>query len=112
MRVSVGEALRFFLELGGIVALGYWGVHASKDLPIQAVLAVGAPVALIVIWALFIAPRAVYPIPRLAQAIAGGLLLEIAAVALVIAGQPFVGLAYGGLIAIDTAALALAEAAR
>ena len=67
MRVSVGEALRFFLELGSIVALGYWGVHASKDLPVQAVLAVGAPVALIVIWALFIAPRAVYPIPRLAQ---------------------------------------------
>jgi len=82
MRVSIGEALRFFLELGSIVALGYWGVHASKDLPAQAVLAVGAPAALIIIWALFIAPRAVYPIPRLAQAIAGGLLLEIAAVAL------------------------------
>jgi len=61
---------------------------------------------------LFIAPRAVYPISRLAQAIAGGLLLEIAAVALVIAGLPLVGLVFGGLIAIDTAALALAEAAR
>jgi hypothetical protein len=67
---------------------------------------------LILIWALFIAPRAVYPIPRLAQAIAGGLLLETAAVALVIAGLPLVGLVFGALIAIDTAALALAEAAR
>jgi fermentation-respiration switch protein FrsA (DUF1100 family) len=112
MRVSASEALRFFLELGGIVALGYWGIHASKDLPIQALLAVGAPAALIVVWALFIAPRAVYPIPRLAQAISGGLLLEIAAVALVLAGQPIVGLVFGGLIAIDTAALALAEIAR
>jgi hypothetical protein len=112
MRVSIGEALRFFLELGGIVALGYWGVHASRDLPIQVVLALGAPAALIVVWALFVAPRAVYPMPRLAQAIVGGLLLEIAAVALVIAGQPLVGVVYGGLVAIDTAALALAEAAR
>ena len=112
MRVSASAALRFFLELGAIVALGYWGVHASGELPVQAALAVGAPAALIVIWALFIAPRAVYPISRLAQAIAGGLLLEIAAVALVIAGLPLVGLVFGGLIAIDTAALALAEAAR
>lgn len=112
MRVSMGEALRFVLELGGIVALGFWGLHASKDLPIQVILAIGAPAALIVVWALFVAPRAVYPMPRLAQAITGGLLLEIAAVALVIAGQPLVGLVYGGLVAIDTAALALAEAAR
>jgi fermentation-respiration switch protein FrsA (DUF1100 family) len=112
MRVTISEALRFFLELGAIVALSYWGVHASADLPVQAVLAVGAPVALIVVWALFIAPRAVYPISRLAQAIAGGLLLEIAAVALVIAGLPLVGFVFGGLIAIDTAALAVAEAAR
>jgi hypothetical protein len=67
---------------------------------------------LILVWALFVAPRAVYPMPRLAQAIAGGLLLEVAAVAVVIAGQPLVGLVYGGLVAIDTAALALAESAR
>jgi hypothetical protein len=112
MRVSIGEALRFFLELGAIVALGYWGVHASKDLPVQVVLAVGAPAVLIVVWALFVAPRAVYPMPRLAQAIVGGLLLEIAAVALVVAGQSLVGLVFGGLVAFDTAALALAEAAR
>jgi hypothetical protein len=112
MRVSIGEGLRFVLELGGIVALGYWGVHASKDLPVQVVLAVGAPAALILVWALFVAPRAVYPMPRVAQAIAGGLLLAVAAVAVVIAGQPLVGLVYGGLVAIDTAALALAESAR
>src|SRR5258705_8878755 len=105
MRVSIGEALRFFLELGSIVALGYWGVHASKDLPAQAVLAVGAPAALILIWALFIAPRAVYPIPRLAQAIAGGLLLEIPAGSPVTAGLPLVGLVFRAPIAIDTAAL-------
>jgi hypothetical protein len=112
MRVSASEALRFFLELGGILALGYWGLHVSSAMPLQALLAVGAPVALILVWALFIAPRAVYPMSRLAQAIAGGLLLEIAAVALVVAGQPVIGLAYGALVAIDTAALALSEAAR
>jgi fermentation-respiration switch protein FrsA (DUF1100 family) len=112
MRVSASEALRFLLELGGIVALGYWGIHASRDLPIQAVLAVGAPAALIVVWALFIAPRAVFQLPRLAQAIAGGLLLEIAALALILAGHSIVGLVFGGLVAIDTAALAVAEASR
>jgi hypothetical protein len=109
MRVSASEALRFLLELGAIVALGYWGVHASGDLPVQVVLAIAAPLGLIFIWALFIAPRAVYPIPRLAQAIGGGALLLISAVALVIAGLPVVGLVFGAMVAIDTAALAIAE---
>ena len=112
MRVSASEALRFFLELAGIIALGYWGLHVASTMPLQVLLAIGAPVALILVWALFIAPRAVYPMSRLAQAIAGGLLLEIAAVLLVASGLPIVGLAYGALVAIDTAALALAEAAR
>jgi uncharacterized protein DUF2568 len=112
MNVSAREALRFVLELGGMVALAYWGGQASPVLPIQVLLGVGAPAALILVWALFVAPRAVFPIPRLAQAIVGGLLLEIAAVALVMAGQPGIGLVYGGLVAIDTAALALAEASR
>ena len=112
MRISPSEALRFFLELGGVLALGYWGAQTASTMPLQAVLAIGAPAALIVVWALFVAPRAVYPIPRLAQAVVGGLLLEIAAVALVIAGQPIVGLVFGGLVAFDTAALALAEVSR
>jgi hypothetical protein len=112
MRVSAIEAIRFLLELGGVVALAYWGVVASPDLPTRALLAVGAPAALVVVWALFIAPRAVFPMPRLAQALAGGVLLEIAAVALVVAGQPVIGIAFGGLIAIDTAALAIAEYSR
>ncbi len=112
MRVSPSEALRFFLELGAVVALGYWGVNAAKTMPLQAVLAIGAPAALIVVWALFVAPRAVFPIPRLAQAIAGGLLLEVAALALVVAGQPIVGLVFGALVAADAAALAVAEATR
>ena len=112
MGVSVREAVRFLLELGAIVALAFWGGQASSVLPIELLLGIGAPAALIVVWALFVAPRAVFPIPRLAQAIVGGLLLEVAGVALVAAGQPVVGLVYGGLVAIDTAALALAEAGR
>jgi uncharacterized membrane protein len=112
MRVSASEVLRFVLELGGVVALGYWGIHSGSSLPLQVLLAAAAPLALIIVWALFIAPRAVYLIPRLAQAIGGGLLLEIAAGALVLAGLPIVGVAFGALIAIDTAALALAEGRR
>ena len=112
MRITASVALRFVLEFSGVIALAYWGLHAASTMPLQALLAVVAPVVLIIIWALFIAPRAVYPIPRLAQAIAGGLLLEVAALALVVAGQPTVGLVFAALIAIDTAALAVSEAGR
>jgi uncharacterized protein DUF2568 len=112
MRVSISEALRFLLELVAVVALAYWGVHASSSLAIQVLLAVGAPAALIVVWALFVAPRAVFPMPRLAQAIVGGLLLEIAAAAVVVAGLTIAGIALGIVIVLDTAVLALAEVNR
>jgi hypothetical protein len=112
MRISISEALRFFLELGAVLALGFWGAQTASTMPLQAVLAIGAPAALIVVWALFVAPRAVYQIPRLAQAVAGGLLLEVAAAALVVAGQPVIGLVFGAIVAVDTAALALAEVNR
>ena len=54
--VSVG--LRFVLELCAFVALGYWGARAGDSLTASIVLAVGAPLAAMTVWALFVAPKA------------------------------------------------------
>lgn len=50
-------ALTLFLELGVLVALGYWGFHTGQDTVARLVLGFGAPAAAIVLWALFGAPR-------------------------------------------------------
>ncbi|HLV97756.1 MAG TPA: YrdB family protein [Ktedonobacterales bacterium] len=50
-------ALTFFLELGVLVALGYWGFQTGQGTGAKFALGLGAPAAAIVLWALFGAPR-------------------------------------------------------
>jgi hypothetical protein len=50
-------ALTFFLELGVLVALGYWGFHTGQGTIAKLALGLGAPLAAAVLWGLFGAPR-------------------------------------------------------
>jgi hypothetical protein len=49
---------RFILELLVLVALFLLGMSVSDSLPIQLLLALGLPVAVMVVWGLFVSPRA------------------------------------------------------
>jgi hypothetical protein len=48
--------LRFALELSALAATAYWGYHAA-DGAVRWVLAIAAPLAVIVVWALFVSPK-------------------------------------------------------
>ena len=50
-------ALRFFLEIGALVALGYRGFHAGSNDAVHWILGIGAPLVAAVVWGLFVAPR-------------------------------------------------------
>ena len=54
---AVNDGFRFMLELAALAAVGYWGFQASGTV-VRWVLGLGAPLALAVVWAAFIAPRA------------------------------------------------------
>lgn len=56
-------ALRFLLELCLLAAFGYWGARATGSTIANVVLAIGAPLAIAVVWGLFVAPRAARPLP-------------------------------------------------
>lgn len=51
-------AIRFVVELLGIVAVAYWGWQTGPDGMGRIALAVGAAIALIVVWAFVVAPNA------------------------------------------------------
>ena len=53
-------ALAFFLELGVLVSLGYWGFVTGPNILVKLVLGLGAPALAIVVWALFGAPTATW----------------------------------------------------
>lgn len=74
-------ALRFVLELAGVIAVGYWGYHAMDGLG-RWLLAFGVPALLIVSWALVVAPGADVPIPQPVREVIGSIVLLAAAGAL------------------------------
>ncbi|MFB6096234.1 MAG: YrdB family protein [Haloferacaceae archaeon] len=96
--------LRFLLELGGLVAVGYAGTRLAPGqsglvLGLAAVVAVGG------LWWLFVAPKA----PR-RLADPWRLLLElgvfgVAVLGLAVAGQPALAAGFGLLVVVDEALL-------
>jgi hypothetical protein len=83
---NVNLALRFLLELGALVAVGYWG-WKTGDGAMRWVLMVGGVAGVIVVWALFVSPN-----PTIELAMPLRLVIELvvwaaAAAALWAAGQ-------------------------
>ncbi|MEU5988250.1 YrdB family protein [Spirillospora sp. NPDC047418] len=54
----LNEGLAFVLEVAAIVALAWWGFTTGGNIMVNIILGVGAPVAAMVLWGLFAAPRA------------------------------------------------------
>lgn len=103
MVAGANLALRFLLELAGIVALGYWGFSASSGTTPRVVLGVGAPLLLIAVWAVVVAPGASNPLPQLARMGLGTVLLELAAGALFVAGHTSLAVAFGVVVLLNAA---------
>jgi len=97
--------LRFLLELGALVAVGYWG-YQNGQAASHWVLAIGLAVVFAVVWGVFVAPNAVVELPAGAKFVLGLALLELAALALYVAGQVVPAVAFG-IVAIVNAVLML-----
>lgn len=103
---SANAAFRFVIELVGIGALGYWGLQAAGDGVAWTALAVGAPLALIVVWAIVVAPNATNPLSQRQRDVIGTALLLGTAVALANAGQPTAAAVFGAAVVVNWALLA------
>lgn len=96
---------RFVLELAGVAALGYWGFQAAGPLPARLALAVGAALALIVVWARVAAPRATNGLGPSVRILIGSGLLLLAAGALAVADRPVAAAAFAVAIVVNTVLL-------
>jgi hypothetical protein len=97
---GVHAAVRFLLEMGALVAYGYWGVRAVPGTT-SLVLGVGIPLVVATLWAVFAAPKS----PRrlagrrlvaFEAAVFGG-----AALALVAAGRPILGVCFAAVAVVN-----------
>src|SRR6187551_4060069 len=89
--------VRFFVvELGALAAAAYWGWEATSG-PGRWYVAVLAPAAVIVVWALFVSPRARIPVSKQAALAIELVLLGLVTVGLAATGPVWLGVAYGAI---------------
>ncbi len=100
-RIGPNEILRFLLELFAFVSLGVWGFLAFP-LPWPGVL-VGlcAPALAILLWALFVSPKAVFRIDPFGQALVEIAVFSAAALGWWMLGQPVVAVVFAVVAAVS-----------
>lgn len=89
--VRPGEAMMFVLELAAYVAVAWWAFHLTAATLTGVLLALAAIAVMGLVWGMFCAPQAPYPIygtPRIIVEIAW---FGLAVIALVLSGLWWVG---------------------
>lgn len=92
--VSVVEVISVLCGLVAFGTLALWGFTAWA-FPWNLVFGIGAPVVAILIWALFVSPRAVLAVHPFIRAVVELLVYLSATIAWWSMGQPWIGLGYG-----------------
>ncbi|GAA1470064.1 YrdB family protein [Microbacterium thalassium] len=88
------DILAFISELFAFVTLAIWG-FAMWSLPWNIVVGILAPVAAILVWALFVSPRAVFAVHPFVRAVIEILVYAAAGMAWWSMGATWLGLGYG-----------------
>ena len=95
-------ALSFFLELGVLAALGFWGFQTGQGTIARIALGIGAPAVAVVVWALFGSPQATWHLDGIFRLLLEVVFFGSAAVALFAAGQHVLGVTFALLFVLNT----------
>lgn len=98
-------AIRFIVELLGIIAVASWGWQTGPEGIGRIALAVGAVVAMIAVWTFVVAPKADNPLSQEVRDVIGTGLLLLAAAGLATAGRPQLALIFAAIVIVDWVAM-------
>ncbi|MCT9818856.1 YrdB family protein [Microbacterium sp. W1N] len=88
------DVLAFVAEIFAFVSLAIWGFLAWP-FPWNIVAGIGAPLLAVLVWALFVSPRAVFVVHPFARALVELMVYAAATIAWWTAGQALIGIVYG-----------------
>lgn len=103
------QGLRFLLELCVFAAWAVGGAQAGRGLVTRLGLGFVAALLVIVLWGLFVAPKAQVPLPLPAWVFLQVVIFAVAAAGLVAVGHPRLALALAILLVINSVALYLLD---
>ncbi|GCE16821.1 YrdB family protein [Dictyobacter kobayashii] len=91
---NMNLALAFFLELGVLAALGYWGFHNGQGVIGKIALGIGAPALAVVVWGILGAPKSQWQLHDPWYLLLQIVFFGSGAVALFVANQRSLGIAF------------------
>ena len=103
MLKSANLAVKFLVELAAFAALAYWGARTGHGGWAVAA-AIAAPLAAVLVWALFCAPRARWRQPVPARAPLELAVFGLAAAGLAAAGAVLLAIIFGIVVVLNAAA--------
>ena len=103
---SVNLLIRFLLELCMLGAVGYWGFETGDDAATQALLGVGAPLLMAVVWGTFISPKATVELRPAAWIALQAVLFGAAAAALATFASPALAVGFVAVVVTNGALMA------
>jgi hypothetical protein len=100
--------LRFLLELCAIAAASWSGYQVAASAgPLQWVLAVGAALAVIIVWAVVVAPTRRNGLSAVQKDRIGTAIMLVTAASLALTGEPTLAIIFGAVIVLNAALLAV-----
>lgn len=93
-RITVLDVLRVLTELAAFASLSLWGFF-TWPFPWNVVVGIAAPAVAILVWALFVSPRAVFSVHPFLRALVELGVFVAATIALWGLGMPWAGLGFG-----------------
>ena len=99
--VIANLAIRFLVELIGVGALAWSAYQAPLDGLARIVVTLGAPLVLVVVWAVIVAPNARNALSQLQRDAVGTGLLVLVALAIAVAGEPVAATVFGAVVIIN-----------
>jgi hypothetical protein len=93
--------LRFLLELGALAAFCYWGFQIGGGMVARIGLGIAVPLAVAVIWAVFVSPQAPMRLPVLLGVLLQVLVFGLAAAALAATGHRSLAWVFGVVVAVN-----------
>lgn len=88
------DIIRFVVVIAAFATLALWGALAF-EFPWNIVAGIGAPALAILVWALFVSPKAVFAVHPFVRALVELLVFAAATIAWWDMGQAWVGVAFG-----------------
>jgi hypothetical protein len=93
--------LAFLLELCALGAFAYWGFKTGGPTLSKIGLGIGAPLLVAVVWGIFVAPRAMVPVPGLLRFVIQALFFGLAALSLAVTGHRTLAGAFVAIVVVN-----------